>query len=143
MQRLTKKQVDQVQKAENEMLDNIASICHDANRRLCITFGDHSQPLWEDAPDWQKESARKGVVLHMNQNVGPEASHESWMNEKIENGWKFGPVKDPDRKEHPCIRPFSELGPDQQAKDYLFRGIVHAFKEIFNQPQFQKIKGEV
>ena len=38
-----------------------------------------------------------------------------------------GPVKDADRKEHPCFVPYDELPADQKAKDYMFCGIVEAF----------------
>ena len=60
---------------------------------------------------------------------GPEASHESWMKQKLEEGWKYGPVKDPERKEHHCIVPFDQLPREQQAKDFLFRAVVHALKD--------------
>ena len=32
-----------------------------ANRAYCQMIGDNSQSTWEDAPEWQKQSARKGV----------------------------------------------------------------------------------
>lgn len=106
----------------------IAEICHEANRVYCETIGDFSQATWDKAPDWQRQSAIKGVELHMTSDVGPEASHESWMKEKVDTGWQYGPVKDPDKKEHPCIVPFASLPREQQAKDYLFRAIVHALR---------------
>ena len=48
------------------------------------------------------------------------------MREKVERGWQYGPLKDADLKEHPCIVPFDELPPEQQAKDHLFKAIVDA-----------------
>lgn len=105
----------------------IARVCHEVNRAYCEALGDMSQPAWACAPDWQKDSATLGVKLHTeNPDAGPEASHESWMAQKIEDGWKYGPVKDPGKKEHPCIVPFSQLPPEQQAKDFIFRALVHA-----------------
>lgn len=108
--------------------DQLAAICHDANASLCCQQHDDTQPAWVDAPDWQKDSARKGVALHLGANVGSEASHNSWMAEKVATGWVYGPVKDPEAipPTHPCMVPFDELPPEQQAKDHLFRGIVHA-----------------
>lgn len=113
----------------DKRIDQIAQICHEANRAYCETIGDDSQPSWNLAPDWQRESARMGVDLHLMGHFGAEASHISWMKQKTDDGWVYGEVKDPEKKTHPCIRPFSELPPEQQMKDYLFRGIVHAFKE--------------
>lgn len=103
----------------------IARICHQANKALCENLGDFSQSDWSSAPDWQTKSAIKGVRFHLdNPGAGPEASHESWLKEKKEQGWKYGPVKNPEKKEHPCIVTFDELPKEQQAKDYLFKSIV-------------------
>lgn len=110
---------------------DIAKICHEANKALCETQGDTSQPEWADAPAWQKESAINGVQFHLdNPDAGTDDSHKSWLAEKEAAGWKYGPVKDPDKKEHPCFVPYEELPSEQQAKDYLFRGIVHALKSF-------------
>lgn len=113
---------------ENQM-DRIARVCHEVNKAYCEALGDNSQPTWEDAPAWQRESARMGVDLHLMGNFGPEASHISWMNQKLEDGWTYGPVKDPEAKQHPCMVPFDQLPREQQAKDYIFRAVVHALKE--------------
>tara|TARA_R110002049_G_scaffold281333_1_gene460886 strand:- start:43692 stop:44063 length:372 start_codon:yes stop_codon:yes gene_type:complete len=111
-------------------IEQIAQLAHEVNRSYCTALGDHSQPAWEDAPDWQRESAVTGVNLHLSGDYGPEASHESWMQQKLDDGWKWGEVKDPELKQHPCIVPFEQLPSEQQAKDYLFRGVVHACKAI-------------
>lgn len=105
----------------------IARAAHEINRAYCAALGDDSQPPWEDAPDWQRKSAVNGVEFHLdNPDAGPEASHENWLTEKREGGWKYGPTKDPEKKEHPCIVPFDNLPVEQQAKDYIFRAVVHA-----------------
>ena len=108
-------------------IEDVAHICHESNRAYCETLGDQSQPPWSEAPDWQKESAVNGVTFHLsNPDALASHSHESWLKEKLESGWKYGAVKDPDKKEHPCCVPYEQLPPEQQAKDYLFRGIVHS-----------------
>jgi hypothetical protein len=109
--------------------EDIARVCHEVNRSYCQSLGDMSQPLWDDAPDWMKESAMKGVELHLTQlGAGPETSHKSWMQEKIDTNWTYGEVKDEVAKTHPCLVQFDELPVDQQAKDYIFRQIVHSLK---------------
>ena len=108
----------------------IARVCHEVNRAYCKALGDESQLPWEDAPDWQKDSALAGVNLHMdNPEAGPEASHESWLDQKLADGWIYGPEKDPENKLHPCMVPFAELPVEQQAKDFIFCGVVHALAE--------------
>jgi hypothetical protein len=107
--------------------EEIARVCHEVNRAYCEALGDFSQPVWEEAEEWQRQSAFNGVEMHLqNPTAGPEQSHESWLAEKEANGWTFGEVKDAKKKTHPCMVPFSRLPVEQQAKDYIFRAIVHA-----------------
>lgn len=111
----------------DEKTAGIAKICHEANRAYCALLGDDSQQPWHEAPEWQRRSAMNGVLFHLaNPTAGDSASHDSWMREKVADGWTFGPIKDPVAKTHPCIVPFNELPPEQQVKDRLFRAIVHA-----------------
>ena len=107
---------------------HIARVCHEVNRAYCQSLGDHSQNPWEEAPEWQRQSAIHGVELHAVEDYGPEAAHISWMKEKLSAGWKYGPVKDEAKKEHPCLVEFSELPREQQAKDFIFRAVVHALR---------------
>lgn len=108
---------------------NIAKVCHEVNRAYCHAIGDHSQPPWDDAPNWQKVSACNGVEFHLrNPDATPENSHESWLAEKVATGWVLGPVKDDSKKEHPCMLPYSELPLEQRVKDYLFRAVVHSMR---------------
>jgi hypothetical protein len=105
----------------------IARICHETNRAYCQGIGDDSQLPWETAPEWQRSSAILGVQFHRdNPDAGDSASHDSWMAQKVQDGWVYGPVKDVARKEHPCMVPFTDLPVEQQKKDALFRAIVHA-----------------
>lgn len=109
----------------------IAKVCHEANRAYCAALGDMSQSPWEEAPAWQRDSACNGVALHLdNPTLGDSHSHEAWMSEKEADGWTYGSVKDPAKKEHPCMVPFKELPAEQQAKDTLFRSIVHALAQV-------------
>jgi hypothetical protein len=98
--------------------EKIAQVCHEVNRAYCEALGDHSQVAWNDAPEWQRSSARMGVDLHFMGDFGPEASHISWAKQKLEEGWKWGPEKNIELKEHHCLVPFSELPVAQQAKDF-------------------------
>ena len=103
----------------------IARVCHEINMAYCESIGDNSQVGWDDAPEWQKKSAESGVsFVQNNPEAGPDASHVSWLQEKERAGWKYGKIKDPDKKEHPCFLPYEQLPTEQKAKDYIFRAIV-------------------
>lgn len=104
-----------------------AKAAHEANRILCLALGDHSQPIWEEAPEWQKSSAINGASMILdNPNTTPEQSHENWLREKREAGWTYGPVKDPTKKEHPCFIPYEGLPAEQRLKDHMFGIVVRA-----------------
>lgn len=108
--------------------EQIARICHEANRAYCQAIGDYSQPTWEEAPVWQRESACNGVNhILANPHATPEDSHNSWLEQKRKDGWVYGEVKDPEAKQHPCMVEYSQLPPDQRRKDALFISIVRAF----------------
>lgn len=107
--------------------EQIAKVAHEINRAYCQAIGDNSQPTWDLAPEWQRMSAINGVEFHKaNPSAGPDHSHGEWLKEKEATGWKYGPIKNQDTKEHPCFVPYEQLPVEQKAKDYLFRAVVHA-----------------
>lgn len=108
-----------------DRIEACARAAHEANRAYCVAIGDNSQPAWEHAPEWQKSSARNGVEGALN-GATPEQSHESWLAEKAATGWKYGPTKNPDTKEHPCMVPYADLPASQRAKDHVFIAVVRA-----------------
>lgn len=112
----------------------VARVAHEVNRAYCISIGDHSQQPWEKAPQWQQKSVVKGVLnIAQNPDVGPGDSHSSWLQEKEADGWTWGPDKNPELKQHPCMLPFNHLTLEQQIKDHLFVGTVKALLRIPNE----------
>lgn len=104
---------------------DIARVCHELNRAYCEALGDHSQVPWDEAPANIQASAINGVQFHLgNPEATPEGSHENWLKEKEADGWKYGPVKDGGKKEHPCFVPYWQLPVEQRAKDYIFKAAV-------------------
>ena len=112
-------------------IEQIAKVAHEINRAYCEALGDTTQVPWAQAPEWQRSSAINGVVVHCNNpDAGPHHSHAEWLKEKEAGGWKYGPVKDVNKKQHPCFVPYDELPVEQKAKDYLFRAVVHQLANI-------------
>jgi len=117
------------------LVEACARAAHEVNRAYCAALGDFTQASWEEAPEWQKESERKGAHFHLSGEHGPAASHVAWLEEKRATGWKYGPVKDSEKKEHPCFVSFEELPREQRAKDYLFTAVVRATRETWKASQ--------
>lgn len=118
----------QVQALLPQYIHRTAITTHMANMGFCQGIGDRSQVTWENAEEWQRQSALKGAELVLtNPVVTPRELHESWLREKEATGWTYGPVKDPVRKQHPCFVPYDALPYQQQTKDALFRAIGLVF----------------
>lgn len=112
-------------------IEDVARICHEANESLCVTQGDFSQKSWDEAEEWQRQSAIQGVKFALeNPDAPASAQHDAWMQDKINDGWVYGDVKDADKKTHPCIVSYDELPDGQKAKDYLFKGIVNSLSKF-------------
>jgi len=139
-----------------ELVPIIAAACHERNRIYCLELGDSSQLPWDQAPEWQRVSACKGVLGILCNGNTAEQSHESWCVEKRRTGWVYGPEKKapvpaihhsqqgdecrtfvPDEGQagtHPCLVPYSDLPPEQRRKDALFRGVCLGMARMLNLP---------
>jgi hypothetical protein len=110
-------------------IEQTAKMCHEVNRAYCEAIGDHTQVPWNEAAEWQQDSAINGVMFHLNNpDARPQDSHANWYKDKLADGWKYGPVKDVQKKEHPCMVPYEELPLEQRVKDHLFIAMVKLCK---------------
>ncbi len=46
-----------------------------------------------------------------------ENAHEVWALGRYNEGWRHGPCRDDDRKEHPCLVPYRDLPESEKAYD--------------------------
>lgn len=122
--------------------EQIAELCHEVNRAYCKITGDTSQVPWDEAPEWQKKSAIAGVEgvfeTPLYAQRSPSKSHNNWMKMKLEEGWRYGPVKDVEKKIHPCLLPYEFLSLKEQFKDVLFEIIVTACRGVLFQNSTMK-----
>lgn len=111
----------------------IAAACHSAWYAFTVLGLGEPGETWSAAPEWQRSSIRHAVAFW---DALPDdlpfekvcaASHVSWMNHKTREGWVWGPVKDAEKKEHPCMVAYEELPPEQRKKDAV---VVSAFLEL-------------
>lgn len=54
-------------------------------------------------------------ILELSEKLA-ENVHEVWAQGRIDDGWRYGPVRDDERKLHPCIVPYDKLS--EIEKDY-------------------------
>lgn len=46
-----------------------------------------------------------------------ENVHDVWAQGRIKDGWTYGPVRDDDKKQTPCLVPYSELSETEKEYD--------------------------
>jgi hypothetical protein len=110
-------------------VETAAKVAYEVNRVYCDSIGDTRQLPWDEADDWQRESCISGMKAHMHDPyMTAEDSHVKWMKCRKDDGWKYGPRKDTERKEHPCLVPYEDLAPSQRAKDSLFKAVANALR---------------
>lgn len=119
----------------------LAQAAHEMNRAYCAAMGDTSQLPWDQAPDWQKDSCISGVRGVLKGNT-PKESHEGWLAHKRADGWVYGPVKDPAKREHPCMVPYEELPVAQKLKDMLFVNTINTLYVVLGKALYHKTYSE-
>jgi hypothetical protein len=50
----------------------------------------------------------------------PEEAHDSWWQAYEDMGWTYGPVRDLEKKTHPDMVPFNQLGWEERIKDAVY-----------------------
>ena len=57
-----------------------------------------------------------------------ENNHDHWARKRIDEGWRYGPTRNDNRKEHPDLLPYSEL--PESEKDYDRKTVTEVLKAI-------------
>lgn len=106
-------------------VERVAEACHNALREISITMGQDAPPVWEDAEAWMHETT-KGVLMDLmaNPTMTPRQIHDTWCLQKMADGWVYGPVKDQEKKTHPCLVPYMQLPLGERFKDVMFRMVA-------------------
>jgi hypothetical protein len=111
--------------------EKIARVCHEANRALTQILKDVPlQPNWDEAPEEMRRSSIQGVTWRLSNPKAPASEqHETWMRNKIADGWTLGDVKDSEKKTHPALIPYEYLESGVKLKDALFTAVVLSLAE--------------
>lgn len=82
----------------------------------------------------QLESLIKGTEIGLTHlDATPEENHQTWLDTKISQGWKYGEKKDFKMKTHPDIVPFDELPQIEKNKDIMDVTMLKALSELYDQ----------
>ncbi|WP_339743736.1 RyR domain-containing protein [uncultured Rubinisphaera sp.] len=57
-----------------------------------------------------------------------EHNHDIWASGRIQEGWNYGPKRDDDKKEHPCLVPYNDL--PESEKEYDRKTAIEVLKAI-------------
>ena len=105
--------------------EQIAGICHEANRALQDVLGDpHVSTPWQIMTPAERADTVRGIRAAGY--LTPSEQHQAWCDERARNGWTYGDRVDEHAKTHPCMLPWELLTEGQQLKDHLFQAIVKA-----------------
>jgi hypothetical protein len=55
-------------------------------------------------------------------------THETWAQQRIRDGWQYGPERDDKKKHHPCLVPYEEL--PESEKEYDRRTALETLRAI-------------
>jgi hypothetical protein len=55
-------------------------------------------------------------------------AHDNWAQQRLLEGWSYGPNRNDTSKEHPCLVPYEQL-PDSE-KEYDRKSVVETLKAI-------------
>lgn len=66
-----------------------------------------------------------------------EAAHDVWMEGKLKDGWKLGPVIDKTNKIHSCLVPYAQLSEGDKESD---RDMVRGIPRILELAGYRMVK---
>ncbi len=55
-------------------------------------------------------------------------AHDIWARQRLTDGWRFGPKRNDQKKEHPCLVPYDEL--PESEKEYDRNAAMETLKAI-------------
>lgn len=114
-------------------LVSIAMAALAVNSAYCQAINDPPPPAWDDLSDVQRDGYVRAVRMHLDvPDMSPRVAHEAWLASRQGEGWVWGPTKNAELKQHPCMLPYDQLPKEQQVKDHLFRAVVHALANVWD-----------
>lgn len=70
---------------------------------------------YEPKPVDTRDIQLPGELMELTEKIA-ENVHEVWAEERLKQGWRYGPARDDEKKETPCLVPYGAL--PEAEKDY-------------------------
>lgn len=83
-------------------------------------------PIVPEPWKYREEAFKKQFLVVIEKQMGasrssdPEHLHNTWMEAYFDMGWKYGPERDKEKKTHPDLVAYWELGQLERDKDAVF-----------------------
>ena len=109
----------------------VAKLCHEVNRSYSLALDEANVlPIWEDLDLDLRLSIVRGVNhVATNDELTARDMHYVWLEDKKNQGWRYGVTKSIEHKTHPNLVPYDQLHQTQQVKDDIFLTICRMFFE--------------
>ena len=108
-----------------DQITQLAKFCHGVLSQYGSAYGQELN-VWDELKHGEKQHYI-GRIAHFMTYPDSDASapHEAWKMRLMLNGWSYGEEFNAERKTRPELVYFSQLPPEQQAVDFIIKGIVH------------------
>lgn len=110
---------------DEAMIEACAHAGHEAYRAYSIATGD-SMPSWDAYKRTVGGNNIRLAAKEILEGKTPERFHAEWSKKLLEDGWKVGPARDPEKKEHPHLVAYDDLPLFQRRRDEIFLTTVRA-----------------
>lgn len=107
----------------DDLRDRRARFVYDAARMAAEAAQAPIVPVpWSDREEPFKAQFREVIERQCSEkrSHSPEELHGGWMQAYIAMGWVYGPEHDPEKKTHPDLVPYADLGQRERDKDAVF-----------------------
>jgi len=108
------------------MSEKQSRFVYEAARVLNEATGAPINPeAWEDRSQAFREQMTVAVEKQCgpNRSNSPEKLHDEWVKAYFDLGWEYGPERDVEKKRHPDMVDYSELGKLEQEKDAQYMAL--------------------
>ena len=118
--------------------DRRAEFVYDAARLAAVAAKAPIVPLpWKEREQDFKDQFLNVIERQCGpqRSSSPEELHGSWMQAYISMGWVFGEKYDRDRRVHPDLVPYHQLGKLEQDKDSVFVALCEIARQWVYEPE--------